>query len=155
MGILYTHPLADAKADTDGYKMHTVLYKWCYHVLNANKSREMFSLAAAMIYGYIHYNRDSDFWEKQRRTRSHAMSIGSWIMLLSSGNTADRKYEVSELYTQSIQEYENRLGTSSLDSYYPLHNLGNVYWRQGKLNDGESFAKSGITSIRARTRRIW
>jgi tetratricopeptide (TPR) repeat protein len=125
--VLCDHALVEADAtskddsvESQGYSMHSCVHAWTKHVVNERWDDALAGLALRCVGLHVPDNSRPEYWVIQRRLLGHA----------------NRCQEVISV------GFEDRNGEGSLTE--AIHNLGLLYWNQGKLDKAEEMYERAL-----------
>ncbi|CAN9171138.1 unnamed protein product [Alternaria alternata] len=125
--VLCDHALVEADAtlreggkESRGYGMHSCVHAWTKHVVNEGCDNALAGLALRCVGLHVPGNSRPEYWVIQRRLLGHA----------------NRCQEVISV------GFEDCNGEGSLTE--AIHNLGLLYWNQGKLNKAEEMYERAL-----------
>lgn len=128
--ILRNYSLVDGTADQKGYMTHPVVHQWALHIQDKSQ-RAALSWLAIIIIGLAVPTKDKKlYWEMQIRLLPHAEGCK---------NNAEQVVK-DKLEEQGVdrRREENKI------LFRAVHELGNLYADQGKLDDAEKLYQCAL-----------
>ena len=164
--ILAHYSLIDAKAETSGHSMHSVLHEWCYRLVECNENR-MLCWVAASIVAYMQSKiSNSEYWNPCQRLLPHGSrvyraldddcfkqshgendwAIPPWVFFELGRLFAplDKLDEAEKMYQRALKGYEKAHGAEHTSTLDTINNLGVLYAVQGKLDEAEKLYQRAL-----------
>jgi tetratricopeptide (TPR) repeat protein len=165
MGLLSRYSLTEEEEGTDSHSMHSVLHRWCGHLVEKDKQHELGCLAARLVALSVPLQSDALFWMKRRRVMSHGLRVSKWI---GEGGGSDKQRMIEgpiwpghlhnlgylladedrqravQMYQRALQGREKAWGpehTSTLDT---VNNLAALYKDLGQLDEAEKMYQRAL-----------
>ena len=117
---LLTYSLIESHQDTGSYSMHPVVHDWCTESISRGKV-DLTRLALMMVGLAVPGQSEPEYWVMQQRLLPHA-------------NRCVQQYHSAEQYDRMNDK----------DSSYAFHNLGLLYFNQGKLAEAEKMYQRAL-----------
>lgn len=168
LGLLLRYSLADARTETESYAMHPVLHTWCYSLSSmTGEDRSLRQLAICIIGQDVPLTDEKNDWKILRRLLPHARQVFPEVSKTRDRGETVPKYVLdgmhklglllqyydafaeSETIFRLILEWKiqaTEFGHEHVSTLQTVGRLGDLYWQQGKLIEGEKMYQRMLRS---------
>lgn len=133
---LRSYSLIEAKGESLGYTMHPVVHQWALHAQDTRQHIQLSRLAIVLVGLAVPGDRQRKYWETQARLLAHAEKCRKSI-------TKENMTALEPIDQASEQEEED---VRTL--LWAIHNLGDLYSDQGKLDKAEEMYTQALEGKR-------
>ena len=164
--VLCNYGLAEAdrsidhgKVERQGYKMHSCVHSWTFHMINQEWDAELANLALDCVKKRLPDSNTQEPWVAQRRLMRH---VGRCWRFMLDGSLDDsgkewisyrfgdlyfvqgQLGEVEAMYQQALRGYEKVWGPEHESTLHTINNLGVIYYTFGRLEEAEAMHQRAL-----------
>jgi tetratricopeptide (TPR) repeat protein len=167
MRTLTRYCLVESHHQTESYSLHVCVHDWTLDGLNHDIDSNQYWLAFDCVAGHVHL----DDWDnlsalRYRRLTPHAVRLAherfqpagcqqEWLLtkliradLITQLLHQQIQYKAAErMYLRALVGYEKALGHDHALTLETVHNLGNLYYSQGKLAEAKQMYERALAGL--------